>query len=117
VVAEGAVNVGSVPYHLRYNRQVLEFLSPATEGDLLRRDGSNTVFLANDTGGGGEIVVGHSRMGGTTGIEGSGVLATFQFQAVNAGDCGFAFTAASVKDPQARNRPASFLTAAVAVTE
>ena len=117
VIAEGAVNVGSVPYHLRYNRQVLEFLSPATEGDLLRRDGSNTVFLANDTGGGGEIVVGHSRMGGTTGIEGSGVLATFQFQAVNAGDCGFAFTAASVKDPQARNRPASFLTAAVAVTE
>lgn len=117
VVAENASNVGSVPYHLRYNRAVLEFLAPATEGDLLGRDGTNTVFLANDTGGGGEIIVGHSRMGGTTGVEGSGVLATFQFQAINAGDCGFAFTAASVKDPQARNRPASFLSAAVAVAE
>jgi general secretion pathway protein D len=111
---ENATNVGSVPFHLRYNRQVLEYVPPAEQGPFLRSDGTNTVFLAPDSGTG-EIVVGHSRLGGGEGMSGSGTLATFQFQAVNPGDCGFGWTGASVKDPQARNLPASFLTAPVAV--
>ena len=48
-------------------------------------------------------------------VTGSGSLATFQFLAVAPGDCAFAFTGASVKDPQARNLPAAFNTAAVRV--
>jgi hypothetical protein len=48
-------------------------------------------------------------------VTGSGTLATFQFQAIAGGDCGFAWTGAAVKDPQARNLPASFLTAPVSV--
>ncbi len=111
---ENATNVGSVPFHLRYNRQVLEFIPPADQGPFLRSDGANTVFLANDSGGG-EVVVGLSRLGGGDGMSGAGTLATFQFQAINPGDCGFGWTSASVKDPQARNVPASFLTAPVAV--
>ena len=62
-----------------------------------------------------EAAVGLSRMGGGDGVSGSGVLATFEFQAINPGDCGFAFVGASVKDPQARNLPAAFNTAAVRV--
>ncbi len=112
---ENATNVGSVPFHLRYNRQVLEFVPPADQGPFLRSDGTNTVFLANDSGGGGEVVVGLSRLGGGDGMSGAGTLATFQFQAINPGDCGFGWTGASVKDPQARNVPASFLAAPVAV--
>jgi hypothetical protein len=112
---ENATNVGSVPFHLKYNRQVLEFIPPATQGPFLNADGANTVFLANDTGGGGEVVVGLSRLGGGEGMTGGGTLAIFQFQAINAGDCGFAWTAASVKDPQARNLDATFVTAAVPV--
>jgi len=112
---ENGTNVGSVPFHLRYNRQVLEFVPPANQGPFLNADGANTVFLANDSVGGGEVVVGLSRLGGGEGMTGAGTLATFQFQAVNAGDCGFQWTGASVKDPQARNLPASFLTAPVAV--
>jgi general secretion pathway protein D len=112
---DNATNVGSVPFHLKYNRQVLEFVPPAVQGPFLNADGANTVFLANDTGAGGEIVVGLSRLGSGEGMTGGGTLATFQFQAVNAGDCGFAWNGASVKDPQARNLPASFLTAPVAV--
>jgi len=111
---ENATNVGSVPFHLRYNRQVLEFVPPADQGPFLRSDGTNTVFLANDSGGG-EVVVGLSRLGGGDGMSGAGTLATFQFQALNPGDCGFGWTGASVKDPQARNVPASFLTAPVSV--
>lgn len=113
---EGAHNVGSVPFHLRYNRQVLEFLPPASEGGFLNSDGASTVFLATAAAGGGEVVVGLSRLGVPEGVNGSGTLATFVFQAVNPGDCAFAFTAASVKDPQARNLPATFLTTAVQVS-
>jgi len=112
---ENATNVGSVPFHLRYNRQVLEFIPPGIQGPFLNSDGGNTVFLAIDSPPGGEIVVGHSRLGGGDGMTGSGALATFQFQAINPGDCGFAWSAASVKDPQARNLPANFLPAAVPV--
>ena len=112
---ENATNVGSVPFHLRYNRQVLEFVPPANQGPFLNSDGANSVFLATDSPGGGEVVVGLSRLGGGDGMSGAGTLATFQFQAINPGDCGFGWTGASVKDPQARNVPASFLTAPVAV--
>jgi general secretion pathway protein D len=115
VVVDNAFNVGSVPFHLRYNTGVLQFLPPAAEGPFMSSDGANTVFLATDPGGAGEVVVGLSRMGATQGAEGSGTLAVFQFQAVAAGDAGFAFTGASVKDPQARNLSAAFNTAAVRV--
>jgi general secretion pathway protein D len=107
VFMEGADNVGSFPFHLRYNPQVLEFQAPAQEGGLMSADGTNTVFLAPDTGGG-EIVVGLSRLGGGSGASGTGTLARFQFQAIGAGNAGFAFTGASVMDPQAQKMPASF---------
>lgn len=112
---ENATNVGSVPFHLRYNRAALEYVPPANQGPFLNSDGTNTVFLANDSPGGGEVIVGLSRLGGGDGMSGGGTLASFQFQAVAPGDCGFAWAGASVKDPQARNVPASFLTAPVAV--
>ena len=78
-------------------------------------DGTNTVFLASDTGGGGEVVVGLSRLGGGEGISGSGVLASFQFLAVGAGDSGFAFTGLTVRDPQAKNLPVTPSSASVKV--
>jgi general secretion pathway protein D len=112
---ENGTNVGSVPFHLKYNKQALEFVPPGVQGPFLGGDGGNTVFLAIDSPGGGEIVVGHSRLGGGEGMSGSGTLATFSFQAIAAGDSGLAWSAASVKDPQAKNLPASFLTAPIAV--
>jgi len=115
VVVENAQNIGSVPFHLRYNKNVLQFQSPGAEGPFMSSDGTNTVFLAGDMGGGGEIVVGLSRMGAGEGASGSGTLAIFNFLALNPGPCGFGFTGASVKDPQARNLPAAFNTAAIEV--
>jgi hypothetical protein len=112
---ENAANVGSVPFHLQFNRQVLEYVGPAVEGPFLSSDGSSTVFLANPSQGGTSVVVGASRLGGGEGVSGAGSLATFQFQAVNPGDAGFAFTGASVKDPQARNLPANFVAAPLRV--
>ena len=112
---ENATNVGSVPFHLRYNRQVLEFVPPAMQGPFMNSDGANSVFLATDSTGGGEVVVGLSRLGAGEGMSGAGTLATFQFQAINPGDSGLTFTAQTVKDPQARNLDASFLVSPVPV--
>ncbi len=114
VVLENAQGVGSVPFHLRYNRQTLQYLG-AQETPFLGSDGTNTIFLATESGGGGEIVVGHSRVGGGEGLDGSGTLAVFEFQAVNPGSCDFVFIGASVKDPTARDLPATFVTAPVVV--
>ena len=78
---------------------------------------ANTIFLATPTTGGGEVVVGHSRMGGTVGATGSGLLGTYQFQAIQPGTCTFSFLGASVKNPQARNLPASFAPISVQIVE
>jgi len=115
VVADNVSNLGSAPFHLRYDRSVLEFLPPGTEGALLGSDGSSTIFMASDSAAGGEVVVGLSRMGAGQGVSGSGVLATFEFIAVNPGDAGLTFVGAGLKDPRAQALPASFLSATVKV--
>ena len=111
---ENAKNVGSVPFHLLYDPTVLEYVT-GTEGTFLNGDGTNTVFLAVDSGPGGEIVVGLARLGGSPGASGAGLLATFEFLAVGSGDSGFSFTGAGVRDPQAQFLPASFSTVSVQV--
>jgi len=111
----GAQSVGSVPFHLRYNPQVFSYLAPASEGDFLSSDGTSTVFAASEVQGGGEIVVGLSRVGAANGANGSGLLATFQFVAKAPGSGTFSFTGASVRDPTASILPSSFTTAAVSV--
>jgi general secretion pathway protein D len=110
----GGQNVGSVPFHLRFNPAVLEFVG-AVEGDFLRQDGSPTTFVANEVQGAGEVVVGASRVGSGQGASGSGILATFQFRAKTPGSCTFSFTGATVRDPNANNLPCSFTTAIISV--
>ena len=100
-----AMNVGSVPFHLTYNPDVLQFVSGA-QGTFLNEDGTQTVFFANATID--EVVVGLSRLGGSSGASGDGVLATFEFLATGAGDGGLGFTGASLRDPQAIILPAQF---------
>src|SRR5262249_40208375 len=111
----GGQNVGSIPFHLRYNPAVLEYQGPGLEGDFLNRDGTATVFVATPVAGGGEIVVGASRVGAATGASGAGTLATFTFVAKGPGAANFSFTGASVKDPNANNLPASFTLSPVTV--
>ncbi len=114
---ENATNVGSVPFHLRYDPQFLQFLPPATEGLFLGSDGTGTIFLANDSSGGGDVAVGLSRLGSGVGMSGAGTLASFDFRALNPGRAPFAFSGASVKDPEAQNLPASFVSASVGIDQ
>ena len=114
VVVENGENIGSAPFHLRYDRGVLEYLG-ATEGNMLNNDGQGTIFLARDAQGGGEVVIGLSRMGSGNGANGSGTLAQIQFQAMNEGPCGFVFNRAALKDPQAQTLQAVFMAPPVEV--
>jgi hypothetical protein len=115
VEIENARDVGSVPFHLHYDSSVLRFEPPAEEGEFMGEDGAATVFLASERAGGGEVVVGISRLSAAVGARGAGLLATLRFVALTPGPCGFEFTAASVKDPLARNLPAAFETARVVI--
>jgi hypothetical protein len=116
VVIENATNVASTPFHLRYNRNVLEYVS-GVAGEFMRRDGKEPVFLAAPIPQGGDVVVGLSRVGAGAGLAGSGPLVEFRFRAIAPGDAAFAFSGASVKDPRARNQPAQFSAAPVRVQE
>ncbi len=107
--------MGSIAFFLRYDPQVLAFVPPGVEGSFMGSDGANTLFLSSDTGSGGAIAVGLTRMGAAEGASGAGTIAVFEFEAIAAGDCGFQFSGASVKDPQARNLPAAFRTVEVRV--
>ena len=116
VVIDNAWNVGSTPFHLRYDPAVLELRPPPVEGPFMSADGADTVFLwGSDPDHEGELVIGLSRLAAPQGAAGAGTLVVFEFQAVAGGNAGFAFTAASVKDPQAQNMPAAFDTALVTV--
>ncbi len=115
LMIEGASNVASVPFHLKFNPQVLEFIPPGIEGNFLNNDGTSTVFIASEAASGGEIVVGLSRIGRSPGASGNGSLCTLQFLALNEGSCAFAFVSASVRDPKAQDLPSSFSTASIVI--
>lgn len=111
----GGQNVGSVPFHLRFNPAVLEFIPPGVEGDFLSQGGGPTIFVATEVQGAGEIVVGASRVGTPTGASGAGLLASFNFRAKAPGACTLSFTGSMVRDPNANNLPSSFTTAIINV--
>ncbi len=104
---EDAMNVGSVPFHLKYDPAVVQYISSA-EGTFMNNDGIETFFLVAPAPAGDEVVVGLSRAGSGPGASGAGELATFEFLAIGPGDAGFAFTGSSVRDPQTKSLPAVF---------
>lgn len=83
VRAEGVTDLYGVAFDLRYPSNLLR-LDSRTEGELLSQNGVATTFQAAESGPG-NLVVGISRLGGVSGVTGSGVLMTLQFTAVGAG--------------------------------
>ncbi len=114
VYIENATNVGSVPFHLKYDPAVLQYISSA-EGTFMSNDGTQTYFLAAPTPAGDEVVVGLSRAGSGPGATGAGELATLEFVAIDLGDAGFSFAGSSVRDPQGKSLPARFTTVSIRV--
>jgi hypothetical protein len=124
----GASDVGSVPFTLRYDPAILEFVGQAAaEGDFLRQGGASTLFIAasvvDESGATGEdpqrmagVAVGLSRLG-ESGAAGSGTLCRLVFRARAAGTSPLAFERARVLSPGAAALPARFTGSAVEVRE
>jgi general secretion pathway protein D len=119
VEIERARGVGSVPFALRYDPDVLEFLpSRSQEGSFLRGDGASTSFLAvagRTRDGVPGVIVGLSRLGGGAGARGKGTLCVLVFRARAPGVSPMIFGPASVLDPSARPLPSSFRGAGITV--
>jgi hypothetical protein len=112
VQISGAWDLGSVPFHVRYNPAVLRF-EAGREGVFLGGDGKPTAFFTAPMSSGDEMVVGLSRLGEGTGIEGGGELCVLDFTVVGAGDAGLAFARAQLRDSDARLVPGRFEPAVV----
>jgi len=105
-------DVGSVPFHILYDPQVLKF-EGGEEGQFLKGDGAQTAFFAAPTNTPGELVVGLSRLGNGDGASGNGELCVLRFRVLARGKSGLEFRKATVKDPRAKIVQAEFKTAKV----
>ncbi len=115
VVAEGAADVATVNFQLRYNPQVLRFMPPAQAGTFLAQGGVPADVQAVESAEGGLVIVSATRAG-NAGASGSGPIVTLRFVAVAPGTASFGFAAAQVRNPDMEAIPASFRVANVEVT-
>jgi len=121
---QNARDVASVPFTLRFDPDILEFVAgAAVEGDFLRQDRNGTVFLAAQGAADGSppdgmaaVVVGASRLG-SSGASGGGTLCRLVFRAKTAGTTPLEFSRARVLDPSAASLPSRFTGATVVVRE
>jgi general secretion pathway protein D len=102
-----ASSVGSVPFHLAFDPQVLDFVSASPGSPFLSQDGASPFVLATLGASKSEVVVGLSREGSRPGVGGSGVLVTLTFRAnrTKTGPTTLTFTDISVLDPSAQRLP------------
>ncbi|MEP7009276.1 MAG: cohesin domain-containing protein [Acidobacteriota bacterium] len=85
-----------------------------TQGTFLSAGGVQTAFQVTENPPG-NLVVGLTRLGGTEGVDGSGVLMTLQFSASTAGTGAFEFANSTAVDPTGQRLTTSFLAGSVQV--
>jgi general secretion pathway protein D len=97
--------IGSVPFHLVFDPQALEFLNYSRSSPFLSQDGASTFVLATLGSAGNEVIVGLSREGSRPGVSGQGSLIDLTFRAKKAGTTTLGFSDMSVLDPSAQKLP------------
>lgn len=105
VVISGANGVGSVPFHLEFDPEILEFLGADQMSPFLSQDGTPVFVLATVSGNGREVIVGLSRQGNRPGVDGQGTLIQMKFRAKKSGTTTLNFSNLSVLDPNAQPLP------------
>jgi general secretion pathway protein D len=78
--ADNARDLFAAPLHLKFDPHVLK-LQEVTAGKLLSSDGQKVIFTQNILNDTGDATVNLSRLPGTGGVNGSGTLVSFTFQA------------------------------------
>jgi len=83
VIAEEITDLFSAPMTVRYDDQLLEFVS-ASEGSLMKKEGK-TVFTSSEVPGQGEVIVGLKFAEDGRGVSGGGALFKLDFKAKGPG--------------------------------
>jgi general secretion pathway protein D len=99
--ADNAHDLFSAPFHLKFDPQLLKLLD-IKAGTLLASDGNTILFTRNILNSTGDATVELRRMPDTGGINGSGGLAVFTFQAVKPGTALVSFSEVGAWDSQKR---------------
>lgn len=107
--------VGTISFHVRYTSTLVAQTPTGREGPFLGCDGSATTFRAEPAAPPNEIDFVAERLRVGAGLTGSGEVATLYFTALNTGNAVFAFTGASIEDPQGMIVPASFVGTSIRV--
>ncbi len=95
--AENARDLFAAPFHLKFDPQVLR-LQEIRPGPLLSNDGGKIIFTRNILNDSGDATVNLTRLPGSPGVNGSGTLVVFTFEAVKPGT-----TVVTFSDLGARN--------------
>jgi len=105
VSISGASGVGSVPFHLGFDPEALEFVSFSGTSPFLSQDGAPAFVLATLGSGGREVIVGLSRQGSRPGMSGQGTLIDLTFRPKKPGTTSLSFSDLAVLDPAASPLP------------
>jgi len=107
VTIQGANSVGSVPFHLHFDKNYLNFINASVGSPFLSQDATNPFVLATLGASQDEVVVGLSRQGSLPGVSGDGTLIDLTFRAIGKqlGTTQLTFTDISVLDPSAQRLP------------
>lgn len=103
VVAQGSEEVNNAGMRVSYDPRVLRFVE-AIEGDVLSSDGAETSFQTSAAASG-SVAVGIGRVGGGRGVNVSGTLVRFVFEAIGEGDSTVQVMSAAIRDEQGRPLP------------
>lgn len=110
----GAVSISSVPFHLRFDPSVLEFIDSQV-GAALDRDHEAILLASVNPNRPGDLAVGLSLVESSGLFSGSGDLLRLRFRAVAAGESTLEFVRATVRDATSQPQEARFETASIKV--
>ena len=109
VSISGASGVGSVPFHLGFDPNFVDFVGAERTSPFLSKDGTPVFVMATVGGGGREVIVGLSRQGSRPGVSGDGILLEMTFRPKKPGTTTLSFTDLSVLDTNAQPLPSERL--------
>lgn len=107
VVIRNARNVGSTPFYLEFDPAAVE-IGAVEEGMFLSADGAPTAFMSSIDSERGRLIIGLTRLGSKTGVDGSGELVRIEIVGKAPGTAALRFTHNSVTDPWAKEMPSRF---------
>ncbi|HWR52142.1 MAG TPA: cohesin domain-containing protein [Bryobacteraceae bacterium] len=116
LLAENVQDLAAAPFHLKFDPQLVR-LQEVRPGPMLSADGQQVVFTRNILNDTGDVTVNLNRRPDAGGVSGSGVLATFTFQAVAPGTANILFSQFGPRNAQLAEIKADPPRAAVVVKQ